>query len=372
MQADRLQTTSKILETDKVDEKASSKAQAEAHFEMDNHRGGGDIGGNNTMNDLTEISALFKDGIFWSDDAESLLPARIPETAAVEWRADLMLRRIVRLLPGCGRDKNRLAILDNGEKLCCRYRQNFDQIKGDIISFYFSQLLGIDNLPFAALMEVERNSEQWETVKENLTKASWKDGKIIVVSRWISDLEPAYMPVEYRSKNRTFHPGMLEDLTSDLNHSLDYLIELMQWSDLILFDYLTANLDRIVNTWVNLQWNKFMFEQPVHNLEVSRSDRKLVFLDNESGLLHGYRMLPQYGHYLDQILKSVCVFREQTRRRLLELNNRRNIWDVLKATIDLHEPLFEILPSYPPKFRDVLQERIAAVVEHINQCQTKN
>ena len=43
---------------------------------------------------------------------------------------------------GCGRMKNRLLHLEGGGRVCCRYRQNQDQIQGEVFSFYLSRAIG--------------------------------------------------------------------------------------------------------------------------------------------------------------------------------------------------------------------------------------
>ncbi|XP_071494537.1 four-jointed box protein 1-like [Diadema antillarum] len=314
----------------------------------------------------------FQRRILWGDYVENLLPDKVSDSEVSAWSFDVRGRQIRQLLPGCGRGKNRLAILDNGDKLCCRYRQNFDQIQGEILSFHLSRLLSIDNLPLAVLLRFSKENDQWEMVRQNASRAGWEDQKIIVATKWVSDLEPAYMPLELRAPNQTFGPVQLEEHSSEFDQkdNRDHLTKLAQWSDLVVFDYVTANLDRTINSLVNLQWNKHMLEQPVHNVEYSVSSNRLTFLDNESGMLHGYRMLSRYGHYLDQVLNSVCVFRLQTVRGLhTVLSSENSGWDLLQAALNSEEPLYEYLPSFPPKFREILQRRLLSVASHISSCQ---
>ncbi|XP_011662184.2 four-jointed box protein 1 [Strongylocentrotus purpuratus] len=361
----RAQPRSNYILNDPYSEKVLSNRGNKSSKEMRHDSGESD--------QLNGDYKLFRDGIFWSESAEKLLPNRTSEAIIRAWRNDIRSHRVVRLLPGCGRDSNRLAVLENGERLCCRYRQNVDQIQGEILSFHLSRLIGIENLPLGVLMRIEPDIEQWEAVKENITSAGWEQGRIIVATKWIPDLEPAFIPTELKGMNETLRQETIDK--SDLMHLMknhNHLVELIQWSDLAIFDYVTANLDRIVNSLVNLQWNRYMLKQPVHNLEVSRTDRRLWFLDNESGLRHGYRMLNQYGHYHDQILKSLCLFRTQTVQRLKTLSENANFWELLISAVESDEPLFKSLPSYPPKFRDVLKTRMKNVVEHSDHCKQKH
>lgn len=148
------------------------------------------------------------------------------------------------------------------------------------------------------------------------------------------------------------------------------LVELAQWSDLIVFDYLTANLDRVVNNLYNLQWNPAMMDAPAHNLAREPNSGLLVFFDNESGLLHGYRLLGKYEAYHGALLGALCVFRRSTADAIKRLHNDKNVGHLLQARFDASEPEFrDFLPSLPDKSVKILNERIDRVYEQIEQCE---
>ena len=96
-------------------------------------------------------------------------------------------------------------------------------------------------------------------------------------------------------------------------------MDLVQWTDLILFDYLTANFDRLVSNLFSLQWDPRVMHRATSNLHRGPGGA-LVFLDNEAGLVHGYRVAGMWDKYNEPLLQSVCVFRERTARRVLELH----------------------------------------------------
>jgi four-jointed box protein 1 len=148
------------------------------------------------------------------------------------------------------------------------------------------------------------------------------------------------------------------------------LVELAQWSDLIVFDYLTANLDRVVNNLYNLQWNPAMMDAPAHNLAREPNSGLLVFFDNESGLLHGYRLLGKYEAYHGALLGALCVFRRSTADAIKRLHSDKNVGHLLQARFDASEPEFrDFLPSLPDKSIKILNERIDRVYEQIRRCE---
>jgi len=56
------------------------------------------------------------------------------------------------------------------------------------------------------------------------------------------------------------------------NHSVKEDISfLLQWSDLVVFDYITGNLDRMVSHLHSLQWDNDAMKRPVHNLMQDKS-----------------------------------------------------------------------------------------------------
>ena len=155
------------------------------------------------------------------------------------------------------------------------------------------------------------------------------------------------------------------------NRTIEQLTELVQWSDLIVFDFLTANVDRLVNNLFNLQWNSEMMSSPTHNLEARTKDELLVFLDNESGLFHSYRLLDKYAHYHDDLLAALCMFRPSTAKALKRLHQEKSASRELMDLYRQQEPLHWMLPPMPESNQKTLEQRIAKVVDQINRCESR-
>lgn len=317
---------------------------------------------------LPTKSSNLLDGIYWSDQVEAQVPHGFTPTQLERWRTWVHDSAILKMEEGCGRMQNRLLTLANETRACCRYRQNSDQIQGEIFSFYLSQLLGIRNVAPSALSLIQISAPKWKPVKSQIRIAKWADEKPVVLTQFLPNLSPANIPALFRDSKRGLHPADVLSFAGNMD-----LSELAQWSDLIVFDYLTANLDRIVNNLYNLQWNPSMMDAPAHNLVRDTETGLLIFLDNESGLLHGYRLLDKYEHYHRLMLDSLCIFRRSTGEAIRKLYQEKNVGDRMKEMFHELEPiLVDYLPMLPEKSVKILNRRIKVVHDRILKCESLN
>ncbi|XP_022653070.1 extracellular serine/threonine protein kinase four-jointed-like isoform X1 [Varroa jacobsoni] len=317
-----------------------------------------------TAEPVSQLPAV--NGIFWSDSAEATVPGGFQQRQAMHWKATVKAARFVDVREGCGRMQNRLVELADQVLACARYRQNNDQIQGELFSFYLAQQLGIPNV--VPVIATVATGPQWSDVAPKVMQAQWKSTRPVILSRYLDDLEPAYIPELLRDKNRHLHPSDVKNMTRS------QIQELVQWSDLIVFDYLTANLDRVVNNLYNLQWNSGMMAAPAHNLLKDPRTGLLVFLDNESGLVHGYRLLDKYQSYHKSLLQSLCVFRKHTVaqvRHLLRTSNEE-LSQVLQKAFQANSPGIEgHLPFLPPKSIEILRQRLKQIDEQVEKCEAQ-
>ncbi|XP_076445740.1 four-jointed box protein 1-like [Babylonia areolata] len=303
-------------------------------------------------------------GAVWSRRLEDACPKGFEAQEASWWRRKVAGMQVVRVEEGCGRMQNRRVTFTDGSQACARYRFNTDQLQGELYSYHLARLLNITRLPPALLLPVHSLSPQWRGVHLALSTAQWTDGRPVILTRWLPHLTPAYIPPPLRQDDRRLHP------TWDTlgGRTLPELCDLLQWSDLIVFDYLTANLDRLVNNMFNRQWNTEMMNNPAHNLERTEAG-SLVFLDNESGLFHGYRLLDKYQGYHQALLASLCVFRDSTARAVKTLHASGTVGQQLQQLVRAGEPHHALLPALPDKNLHVLTDRLAAVHRHILTCE---
>jgi len=270
-------------------------------------------------------------------------------------------------------------------------------------------------------------SLRWSSALGDITQAQWKEHRPVVLTRWLADLEPAGIPQPFQPLERHLNKydvwnitqqmqregsestsrGLLKRLEAASSQTADHqsrmleesqstessstasstasstssstallqrLIELAQWSDLIVFDYLIANLDRVVNNLYNFQWNADIMAAPAHNLARQRDTQLLVFLDNESGLLHGYRLLKKYEAYHSLLLDNLCIFRRPTIEALERLRATGGAGNQLRELFErtTSPNVRDVLPSLPDKSIKILAERIDRVLAQVQKCSDSN
>lgn len=425
----------------------------------------------NASADNLIMSELIEDDIFWGPFIDRLRPAGFREEDSDQWtrylnRSDL---RAVALEEGCGRMQNRLVTFSDGARACVRYRQNIDQIQGELFSFYLSKLLNLTNFAPTAVKMMDTADALWSTAPlKDMASAQWTTQRPVVLTKFIPDLVPALIPLQFQPLERHLNKLDVKNITLSLdkmnnslfsggsggnsnnttartststntstrhknekngfaesggNNNADIwptinwsdlmaktttsttaartddddddrenaiiaknaedddataaslklrhnLIELVQWSDLILFDYLIAHLDRVVNNLYNLQWNAEIMEAPAHNLLVQPHDQLLIFLDNESGIFHGYRLLAKYEAYHNALLENLCIFRRSTITQLQRLKYQ-NIGALLNDHFVRSTPdaqVREALPRLGPKTIKILRDRIDRVLGQVQKC----
>ncbi|XP_075569327.1 four-jointed box protein 1 [Pelecanus crispus] len=311
-------------------------------------------------------------GIFWSRELEEQVPPGFAAEEAAAWLSAARAARVASLeRGGCGRSSNRLARLSDGSRACVRYGINPEQIQGEALSYHLAGVLGMqERLPPMALALVEARGRQWEPVREELRGSHWAEGTVVSLTRWVDNLTAVVAPAPWGAEagaGRRLQPLSAGELGS-LPPS--QLVELVQWSDLILFDYLTANFDRLVSNLFSLQWDPRVMRRATSNL-LRAPDGGLVFMDNEAGLVHGYRLLSMWDPYNEPLLRSVCVFREGTARRVAELHRRRSAAAELRRRYRAREPLWARLGFLSERQAELLQARVDFVHRHIAHCRAQ-
>ncbi|XP_067849737.1 four-jointed box protein 1 [Heptranchias perlo] len=313
-----------------------------------------------------QLADVVDRGVFWSDRVDRTPPAGFSELHVKRWQLKARSSRLVSLERGCGRMSNRLASFSDGTRACLRYGINPDQVLGETLSFYLSRLLGIRNVPALALSRVNTNAEQWLRVRQDVQGSQWADKTIVSLTEWISNLTDVVTPPSLRTERRRLHP-LAEDLA---NVTGQEVLELVQWSDLILFDYLTANFDRLASNLLSLQWDSRVMERSTNNLHRTAKGA-LVFIDNEAGLVHGYRVLPMWDRYHESLLRMLCIFRKETARKIAELHKSQNAAGQLLDLYRASEPLAPQMGFLSEEHAQMVQSRTDRLYKHILQCKAK-
>lgn len=362
------------------------------------------------------LRRIVDEDIYWGQAIELRQPVGFTERDTEDWRnyLDAASTEIIRIEPGCGRMQNRMVTFSDGVKACVRYRQNTDQIQGELFSFYLGRLLNLTNLAPSTAAVIDWDAKLWSQVKDHIIESQWKSSRPIVLTKWISSLEPSGIPEPFRPLERHLNRDDIKNFTlkdddesgmkstqilidrlkpkkhaaasAESTHlsakqlwqkkkavvnerKLTKFVELAQWSDLIIFDYLIANLDRVVNNLYNFQWNADIMAAPAHNLAKQINSQLLVFLDNESGLLHGYRLLKKYEAYHGLLLDNLCMFRKSTIEALKILRDSdpgRLLNESFERTTST--VVRDVLPPLPEKSIKILLDRVDRVLQQVERC----
>jgi four-jointed box protein 1 len=125
-----------------------------------------------------DAGGLLQGGVYWGRRVEDAMPAGFEESEAESWRRFARKTPVVKVEEGCGRMQNRLLTFEGGTRSCCRYRQNTDQIQGELFSFYLGRLLGLRNLAPSSLALVRLRDPLWSRVRPQLSLAQWNEEQI--------------------------------------------------------------------------------------------------------------------------------------------------------------------------------------------------
>lgn len=305
-------------------------------------------------------------GVYWSSELESQMPASLFDSdRGREFLTHVRTKRVVQLQRGCGRMKNRMATFEDGTKACCRYRDSLRDLRGDIYAYHLSGLMELWNTPPVAVVKADFSGKQLERVIEDAKDAGWMDGGYFIMSLYVNDLGEEYIPNVFKKVDSKLTSASVDNCTDEEK------VNLMQWSDMVVFDFLLGHVDRIFSHLINLQWNSKMMDRAVYNLEKTDSGT-LVLLDNESAFWMGYMSgRSKASNYALQLefLKRTCLFRESTVAAVNKLLSSARPDIILEEFVKAHDPFsYEAMPKLNMREREDFKLRLQAVVEQVQTC----
>lgn len=307
--------------------------------------------------------------VYWSSDVEKKMQRLFSEEEGERFRRKATTLRVVSLQMGCGRMKNRLAVLEDGTKVCCRYRDNKNELRGDLYSYHFNDLLRMWNASPTTIVKVDFSSSQWTNVANTAIEAGWEDGSPVVMVLYIDGLEKVYMPNLLKPEDTVL------DLESMNNISASDQMVLMQWTDMIVFDFIIGHTDRLFSNLLNLQWNPHMMEKCIQNLERSQSGN-LLLIDNESGFWIGYVSANKKpSNYQLQVffLQRICLFRRSTIEAIEWLHSSGQGDIILEEHIhSTDNRSYSSVRKLNSAERKEFLSRLGVVLERIQDCSAMN
>ncbi|XP_072034972.1 uncharacterized protein [Amphiura filiformis] len=327
--------------------------------------------------------------IVWSKELEQAVPQAFTWDEVDKWSTNVRQQPITVMETGtdtkCGRAPNQYLQLVDGTRLCARYRDSYGmEIEGELLSFYLSRLLDIRSVPPLLLATIDSHSSQWSAQRLKLSQSNWKDGTVVTLTKFIDGLSRTLLPRTLKMKDDPPLEVTSRNLESLTSSDISYLI---QWTDLIVFDYLLGHIDRVTNHQEGVDLHDdtirqtIWFTQPIHNLAIG-ADSVLWFIDNETGFRMGYRALyhnqvdgQRYRGFHATMLHTNCVFRAGTVKSIDELYHHPNPYERLMAMINEHEPLANKVKVEIPGFRndlpEIFNQRVGHVYEWMEECRQR-
>lgn len=131
---------------------------------------------------------------------------------------------------------------------------------GELLAFHLSRLLNMTNIPMVTAEMIDSDSK-WirmndNDVQHNTTVShDWSVGDHVAAIQWITTGSGRNQPVtvqmppilmEAFNKNSTVHSDNEEIQAA----SVSTLVDIVQWGDMVIFDYLTGHYDRSVGVRV--------------------------------------------------------------------------------------------------------------------------
>lgn len=331
-------------------------------------------------------SKLITNGIYWSTEAEKIVPKGLTSAEVEAYTQTTQKQKIKSLHPPtwnkCGRPKNGFVILQDGKPMCARYRDPHNKlVLGELLSYYLSRLLEMDNIPAVVLSRLNSTSH-WQAVKIN--SLDWEEGKFVALIQWIPDMDSMRSHVRIPPliyKSYTSGEPVTEKTIFNSTLKVQEVSELLQWGSMIIFDFLTGNYDRFASMQDAAEKEKkpSIILENIRNLRRSTKTSKLWLIDNESGLLDAYDLLYKGGRsgarfikFHKDMLQTMCIFQKSIADAIKLLSQTPEPHVLLEKFARKHESLLDKVPkdySYS-LFRTHFSKRLNSVQEWITHCQT--
>ena len=305
------------------------------------------------------------EGVIW----DPAMVQSIPQVFSAEGDKDFIDKahrlRIINITKGCSDYEKRMLILEDGTKVCSKHRVNYQQLQSELYSFHLSRILNIYNIPPAVLVKVDYTTAQWQEVIGDATKAGLRQGMVVVLTQYIDNLLPTYIPDLLQVKSDILLPTNTSfKITAERK-----IHQLIQWTNLIIFDFITANSDRVMNALANMQWNPRVISMPVHNL-YETSKGSIIFIDNESGFWLGYKLASESENHRrlqKSYITKICIVDATVLHAIEELLDTG--CDTLRKRVVEHDPeSCRYIPMMKSNIIDELENRLTFTVTSINSC----
>ena len=340
---------------------------------------------------MVEEGEVVEEGLYWSGEVLESLTAGPDSQTLQDQILELRGRKVKSLeepsWSRCGQQagQNRFVTFLSGFSACARYREpQTHLVLGELMSFYLARLLGMTNVPAVVLSQVEPHDPVWAGVLQDVETAGWNYGSTVALIQWVEEEDLARDNMPDLLRRALLDRQTIDPTSSQL--TVRQAAQLAQWSDLVVFDFITANYDRVASMQdaAQREGQPEILSERVHNLLTSRATGRLWMIDNEAGLLDGYSLLypasdqmageaERFQEMHRDLLHTLCIFKRSTVAAVFALYKSGDAASLLDQFIARNEPLYrEVytqLPGGQKVWKQHFQQRIEEVWIWMKQCQ---
>lgn len=235
---------------------------------------------------------------------------------------------------------NRLVTLSSGERVFIKVRYGQYQFQGELMSYYLNCYLRMWSVPPTALACVNTTTREWIHLTHPLPAIRGSNSfECFIATMYVEDLSNVNVHIpDFLGKG--IGPETISTTPRELGR-------IMEWSDMVLFDFLCGHSDRLVN---HLYVPRVDFEMPLKSISnlVTTKSGDLVLIDNERTFHNSYtlaRTSPVERTRQSHYLKTVSVFRRQTVERVCQLCSKEDPTQILEEYISNHDPVSLLIAS---------------------------
>lgn len=238
--------------------------------------------------------------------------------------------------------------LDGGKRVLLK-RRSRGQLQSEIYSYYLNCYLDMWNAPPTALGCINKHSEWTNSTNNDGDTACY------VISLYVEGLtDEVYIPDKVQE-------GIDLEAISTTPRELN---RLMEWSDMILFDFMSGHTDRLSDNLFLPHINLHTSLKQVPNM-AKVSSGELILIDHEATFHTAYHKArasvaeqKRQSHYLAR----VYVFRRHTVERACMLCSQDDPATTLERFINNHDPIsLSIASQLSSSDRESFRDRLSQV-----------
>ena len=248
--------------------------------------------------------------------------------------------------------RNFIMTIDDGSAVFIKWRSHISELQGELYAYYLNCYLGLWNAPPTALLCVNPSTEGRGVIKGFPSFRKRRVIRCFVSTQYVQELKHGLYP-----------PTLITVRASTTHNELRYL---MQWSDMIVFDYICGHFDRMSDSLVLPPLNlEFSWNWVANVVQTNTGD--LILIDHETAFHIGYRVAEQSSAEFSRQahhFRKLSFYRKSTAERICHLCEYEDPASVLEEYIEAYDPVsHSIVLRMADKDRLELKRRLLTVCD---------